>query len=56
MGVHQDLRTTDEKIADMLADEWTFDEIADRLWLTVGQVRNRYLAFCAKLGVKPDAE
>jgi hypothetical protein len=54
MGVHRDLRTTDEIIADMMADDHTLEEIADRLWLTVGQVRNRYIAFCARLGEKPD--
>lgn len=56
MGAHKDLRTTDEKIADMLSEDVSFEEIADRLWLTVGQVRSRYLAMCAKLGVKPDEE
>jgi transcription initiation factor TFIIIB Brf1 subunit/transcription initiation factor TFIIB len=51
-----DTRTLIEKIGDLLAEDHTLDEIAHMLQITYGQVRNRYLAMCASLGVRPDAE
>jgi hypothetical protein len=56
MGVHRDLRTNDEKIADMLAEDYSFEEIAHRLWLTVGQVRQRYVVICAQMGERPNED
>lgn len=52
----RDLRTTDEKIADMMADDMSVEEIAHELWLTPGQVRQRYMVICAKTGERPDGE
>jgi hypothetical protein len=49
-------RTLDEKIGDMLADDYKLHEIADGLRITYGQVRNRYIAICAKLGERPDGD
>lgn len=51
-----DPRTLDEKISDLLAEEWSIQEIADELDVTYGQVRQRYHVICAKLGEKPDAD
>jgi hypothetical protein len=50
----RDMRTVDEKIADMLADDWDTQAIADKLQMTWGQVRRRYIAFCHKLSEEPD--
>lgn len=50
-----DHRTLDEKISDLLAENWSINEIAEELNVTYGQVRSRYLTMCAKLGEKPDA-
>ena len=47
---HQDLRTRDEKISDMLAEEYTFDEIASRLKMSVYEVEARFKVICAKVG------
>lgn len=49
-----DTRTLDEKISDLLAENYSINEIADELHITYGQARNRYMVMCAKLGEKPD--
>jgi tetrahydromethanopterin S-methyltransferase subunit G len=47
---HQDLRTTDEKICDMLADEASFEEIGKRLQMNAQHVEVRFKVICAKMG------
>lgn len=47
---HQDLRTTDEKICDMLADDYEFDQIAKRLQMSTYAVEARFRVICGKLG------
>lgn len=54
--VRGDPRTLDEKISDLLAENWSIQEIADELNVTRNQVRQRYVAMCARLGEKPDGE
>jgi DNA-directed RNA polymerase specialized sigma24 family protein len=49
-----DPRTLDEKIGDLLAENYSIQEIADELNVTYGQVRQRYHVICAKLGERPD--
>jgi DNA-binding NarL/FixJ family response regulator len=51
-----DNRTITEKIADLLADGLTSNEIAAQLMIPYPQVRSRYLVICHALGEKPDAE
>lgn len=53
---HQDLRKPTEKFDDMLADDYSLDEIGRRMGWTPVQTRSRYLTVCAQLGVKPDAD
>lgn len=53
---HVDVRTPTEIFDDMLADDKPLDEIGMRLGWTPLQVRQRYLAVCRKLGVKPDGD
>lgn len=52
----RDTRTLDEKISDLLAENYSIDEIADELNASYAQVRQRYHVICAKLGEKPDGE
>jgi hypothetical protein len=52
----QDLRTPAEKFGDFLADDFSMDEIGARLNWSPLQLRQRYLAICRELGVKPDEE
>jgi hypothetical protein len=52
----QDLRTQAEKFSDMLADDWSMEDIGARMQWSPLQVRQRYLAICRELGVKPDDE
>ena len=47
---HQDLRSTDDKICDMLADEYSFDTIGRRLQMTEQHVEARFRSICHKLG------
>lgn len=47
---HQDLRSTDDKICDMLADEHSFEAIGRRLQMTEQHVEARFRAICHKLG------
>lgn len=47
---HQDVRTADEIICDMLADDKSFEEIAKRLLRTEQWVESRFKVICAKLG------
>ena len=53
---HQELRTPTEIFDDMLADEYSLDEIAMRLGWSMHQARSRYLTVCREMGVKPDEE
>ena len=53
---HEDLRTPTEIFGEMLADDYSFEEIGARLNWTPLQCRQRYLAVCRQLGVKPDEE
>lgn len=46
----------DEKIAELLSEELTLEEIGQRLGLPQDTVRRRYLAICRKLGERPDEE
>jgi predicted DNA-binding protein YlxM (UPF0122 family) len=50
----KDERTIDEKIGDMLAENYSLQEIADELNVTYLQVRNRYMVMCTKLGERPE--
>lgn len=52
----RDTRTLDEKIGDLLAENYSVEEIANELNVTYGQVRQRYHVICGKLGEKPDGE
>lgn len=56
MPRERDNRTLDEKISDLLAENYSISEIADELDVTYAQVRQRYHVICAKLGEKPDGE
>ena len=47
---HQDLRSTDDKICDMLADEHDFEAIGRRLQMTEHHVEARFRSICHKLG------
>lgn len=47
---HQDLRSIDEKICDMLADEYNFRDIGRRLQMTEQHVEARFRSICHKLG------
>jgi len=51
---HQDLRTPNQIFDDMLADDYDLDEIAFKLGWNPLQARQRYLAVCREMGVKPD--
>ena len=53
---HLDLRTPAEIFDDMLAEDYSLDEIGDRLGWTPLQVRQQYLRVCRETGVKPDEE
>jgi tetrahydromethanopterin S-methyltransferase subunit G len=50
MGMHRDVRTTDEIICDMLADDYDFETIAKRLMTTVQHVEARFKVICGKVG------
>lgn len=50
----KDQRTPEEKFDDLLADDYTLDEIADALGWTWGRARAHYIGVCAQLGEKPD--
>lgn len=52
----RDTRTLLEKIDDLIADDVSLQQIADKLLIPYPQVRARYLAICHQLGVKPDAD
>lgn len=53
---HQELRTPNQIFDDMLAEDYTLEEIGARLQWTPLQVRQRYLAVCREMGVKPDGD
>lgn len=50
MGVHQDFRTVDDIICDMLADEKSFEEIAFRLRMPETSVRARFEVIRGRFG------
>lgn len=53
---HQELRTFNQIFDDMLADDYSLDEIQARLQWTPLQIRQQYLRVCRELGVHPDEE
>lgn len=52
----RDDRSIDEKISDMLADNWLLEDIAYQLRMALGAVRQRYVVICGRMGEKPDEE
>lgn len=53
---HQELRTPRQIFDDMLADDYSLEEICERLHWTPLQVRQQYLRVCREMGVQPDEE
>lgn len=53
---HQEFRTPNQIFDDMLADDYSLEEIAARLQWTPLQARQQYLRVCRETGVKPDGE
>jgi hypothetical protein len=52
----QDLRTPAEIFDDMLAEDYTPEEIGARLSWSPHQMRSHYLKVCREMGVVPDEE
>jgi hypothetical protein len=50
VGVHRDVRTTDEIICDMVSEDKPFEDIAFRLQLSVPSVRARFEVIKARMG------
>jgi hypothetical protein len=51
---HQDLRTPEEKFDDLLADDFSLDEIAYRLGWSRYHTDRHYRGVCQMMGELPD--